>query len=86
MTTLLFYSRAYELLLLIIAEVYENIRSYDPFVNISNRKYPNLLVTASTIDIRVPYWGPLKWTIKMREMKSDKNLLLMKVHWLELVR
>jgi oligopeptidase B len=60
--------------------VYNYIRSYDPFVNLSSSNiYPNMLVTASIVDIRVPHWGVLKWVIKMRNLKKDNNLLLLKV-------
>jgi oligopeptidase B len=40
--------------------------------------YPNILVTTSLHDSQVQYWEPAKWVAKLRELKTDDNLLLMK--------
>lgn len=40
--------------------------------------YPNILVTAGLWDPRVAFWEPAKWVAKLRALKTDKNLLLMK--------
>ena len=39
-----------------------------------------MLITAGLHDPRVTYWEPAKWTAKLREMKIDKNLLLLKTN------
>eukprot|EP01124_Arcella_intermedia_P032407 TRINITY_DN7554_c0_g1_i1.p1 TRINITY_DN7554_c0_g1~~TRINITY_DN7554_c0_g1_i1.p1 ORF type:complete len:728 (+),score=174.30 TRINITY_DN7554_c0_g1_i1:24-2207(+) len=61
------------------SEYFDYILSYDPYHNIKPKAYPNILVTASTMDIRVPYWMPLKWVAKLRQTKTDDNILIIKV-------
>ena len=51
--------------------------SYSPYDNVETKAYPNLLVTAGLHDSQVQYWEPAKWVAKLREMKTDKNLLLL---------
>jgi len=57
---------------------YDYIRSYSPYDNVSNQEYPHMLVTAGFNDPRIPYWGPAKWTAKLREYKTDDNIILLK--------
>ena len=54
------------------------IKSYAPYENISRKEYPKLLITAGLNDPRVHYWEPAKFTAKLRELKTDNNLLLLK--------
>lgn len=61
-------------------EYYYYIKSYAPYENISSKHYPNILVTAGLNDPRVPYWEPAKLTAKLRELKTDKNLLVLKTN------
>lgn len=57
-----------------VAAVKSAIMDYDPYVNLRDQPYPHMLITASTMDIRVPYWGPLKFIAKLRDCnKSDTN-------------
>lgn len=56
---------------------YEYIKSYSPYDNVEAKAYPNLLVTTGFWDSQVQYWEPAKWVAKLREMKTDDNLLLM---------
>ena len=58
-------------------EYYEYIKSYSPYDNIEVKQYPNLLITTGYWDSQVQYWEPAKWIAKLREMKTDQNLLLM---------
>ncbi len=57
---------------------YEYIRSYSPYDNVAAQEYPNILVTAGLNDPRVSYWEPAKWVAKLRVLKTDDNLLLLK--------
>jgi len=56
---------------------YDYIKSYSPYDNISPRQYPNLLVTTGLHDSQVQYWEPAKWVAKLRDLKTDDNLLLL---------
>ena len=56
---------------------YEYIKSYSPYDNIEAKEYPNLLVTTGYWDSQVQYWEPAKWVAKLREYKTDQNLLLL---------
>jgi oligopeptidase B len=55
---------------------YRYIKSYCPYENIQPQRYPHLYVTTGLEDENVPYWGPLKWVAKLREMKRDNNLIM----------
>jgi oligopeptidase B len=57
-------------------EYYDYMKSYSPYDNIEAKNYPNILVTSGYWDSQVQYWEPAKYVAKMREMKTDKNLLL----------
>lgn len=59
-----------------IAEQYRWMRAYSPYDNIRAVRYPNLLVTTGYHDSQVQYWEPAKWVARLRETKTDKNLLL----------
>ncbi|VYU77093.1 oligopeptidase B [Metakosakonia massiliensis] len=56
---------------------YHYIKSYSPYDNISAHDYPHMLVTTGLHDSQVQYWEPAKWVAKLREMKTDDNLLLL---------
>ncbi|MDO6713294.1 S9 family peptidase [Aliiglaciecola sp. 2_MG-2023] len=59
---------------------YDLIASYSPYDNIEAKEYPPMLVSGGINDPRVTYWEPAKWTAKMREMKTDDNLLIMRIN------
>ena len=59
---------------------FEFIRSYSPYDNVSAKAYPPMLYTAGLNDPRVTYWEPAKMVAKLRAMKTDKNLLLLKTN------
>lgn len=61
-------------------ETYEYIRSYSPYDNVAAKDYPHMLITAGLNDPRVSYWEPAKWTAKLRSLKTDQNLLLLKTN------
>jgi oligopeptidase B len=58
-------------------EYYDYMLSYSPYDNIEPKAYPNLLVTSGLHDSQVQYWEPTKWVAKLRELKTDQNLLLL---------
>ena len=56
---------------------YDYILSYSPYDQVTAQDYPHLLVTTGYHDSQVQYWEPAKWVAKLREMKTDDNLLLL---------
>ena len=59
---------------------FELIRSYSPYDQLNSRDYPPVLVTAGLNDPRVTYWEPAKYVAKLRALKTDDNLLLLKTN------
>ena len=59
---------------------YDNIASYCPYSNLEAKNYPPMLVTGGLNDPRVTYWEPAKWTAKLRKIKTDDHLLMMKIN------
>ena len=59
---------------------FELIRSYSPYDQVSAQAYPPIMVTAGLNDPRVTYWEPAKWVTKLRELKTDNNLLVLKTN------
>ena len=57
---------------------YEYMLSYSPYDNVVAQAYPNVLVTTSLHDSQVQYFEPAKWVAKLRALKTDDNLLLLK--------
>ncbi len=56
---------------------YEYIKSYSPYDNVVAQDYPNMLVTTGLHDSQVQYFEPAKWVAKLRDYKTDKNVLLL---------
>jgi oligopeptidase B len=61
-------------------DYYHYMKSYSPYDNVERKAYPHLLVTSGLNDPRVTYWEPAKWVAKLREFKTDKNLLIQYIH------
>lgn len=59
---------------------YEYMKTYSPYDNVQRRNYPNLLVLTSFADSQVQYFEPAKYVAKLRELKTDKNVLLFKTN------
>ena len=58
-------------------EYYNYIKSYSPYDNIVKTDYPNLLIITGFWDSQVQYWEPAKWIAKLREFRTDDNILIM---------
>ena len=59
---------------------YDYMMTYSPYDNVEAKDYPNMLVTTGYFDSQVQYWEPQKWVAKLRDMKTDDNILLMHVN------
>ncbi len=57
---------------------FDYIYSYAPYNNIKKMDYPHMLITTSLSDNRVLFDEPTKFTAKLRDYKTDNNLLLLK--------
>ncbi|GGD37964.1 S9 family peptidase [Muriicola marianensis] len=56
---------------------YEYMLSYSPYDNVAAQAYPNMYVSTGLHDSQVQYWEPAKWVAKLREYKTDDNLLFL---------
>lgn len=61
-------------------EDYYYMRSYSPYDNVESKPYPHMYVTTGLNDPRVGYWEPAKWVARLREMKTDDNILVLKTN------
>lgn len=59
-------------------EYYHYMKDYSPYDNVEAKDYPHMLITTGFHDSQVQYWEPAKWVAKLRELKTDDNLLLFK--------
>lgn len=59
---------------------YEYMLSYSPYDNVKKQAYPNILVTTGYHDSQVQYWEPAKWVAKLRDYKTNDNLVLLKTN------
>ena len=58
-------------------EYYFYMKEYSPLDNVEAKAYPNLYVSTGLHDSQVQYWEPAKWVAKLRELKTDNNILLL---------
>ena len=58
-------------------KAYSYMKSYSPYDNIEKKAYPNMLVMTGLHDSQVQYFEPAKWVAKLRELKTDKHILLL---------
>lgn len=61
-------------------DAYLYMKSYSPYENIGQKDYPNMLVTTGLHDSQVQYFEPAKWVAKLRDRKTDKNILLLETN------
>ncbi|MCH2213709.1 MAG: prolyl oligopeptidase family serine peptidase [Flavobacteriales bacterium] len=59
-------------------KAFNYMMSYSPYDNVKAQDYPHMLFTTGVNDTRVGYWEPAKMVAKLRKMKTDDNLLLLK--------
>ncbi|GGK58715.1 MULTISPECIES: S9 family peptidase [Flavobacteriaceae] len=58
-------------------ESYDYMKLYSPYDNVKRQNYPNMLVTTGLHDSQVQYFEPAKWVAKLRDFKTDNNLLVL---------
>jgi oligopeptidase B len=61
-------------------DAYFYMKSYSPYENVEKKNYPNMIVTTGLHDSQVQYFEPAKWVAKLRVMKTDQNVLLLKTN------
>jgi oligopeptidase B len=59
---------------------FDYMLSYSPYDNIEDKPYPAMLVKTSFNDSQVMYWEPAKYVAKMRALRRDHNVLLLKTN------
>lgn len=60
-------------------DYYDYMLSYSPYDQVSAQDYPHMLVTTGLWDSQVQYFEPVKWVQKLRDLKTDDNLLLLHI-------
>ncbi|MBS3741676.1 MAG: S9 family peptidase [Candidatus Cloacimonetes bacterium] len=63
-----------------VEKQFDYMISYSPYDNVKKQDYPNMLIMGGFYDRRVNYWEPAKWTAKLRDMKTDENILALKIN------
>lgn len=56
---------------------YDYMLSYSPYDNVKAQNYPNMYVSTGLHDSQVQYWEPAKWVAKLRNLKTNNNLLFL---------
>ncbi len=59
---------------------FDYMMTYSPYDNIEAKKYPNMLVRTSFNDSQVMYWEPAKYVAKMRAIRTDHNIMILKTN------
>ena len=59
---------------------YDYMLSYSPYDNVEKKAYPNMLVTTGLHDSQVQYFEPAKWVAKLRDYRTDDNMLLLHIN------
>jgi oligopeptidase B len=63
-----------------VKEQYEYMKTDCPYTNVEPKAYPTMLVKTSFQDSQVMYWEPAKYVAKLRALKTDDNVLLLKTN------
>jgi oligopeptidase B len=59
---------------------FDYMMTYSPYDNVEAKDYSNMLVTTGYFDSQVQYWEPQKWVAKLRDMKTDDNVLIFHIN------
>lgn len=59
---------------------YEYMKSYSPYDQVKAQAYPHIYVSTGLHDSQVQYWEPAKWVAKLRDVKTDDNLLFLDIN------
>ena len=62
------------------AEDYKVIASYSPYDNVTAHEYPAILAVGGLSDARVTYWEPAKWVAKLRALRTDDKLTVLRIN------
>jgi oligopeptidase B len=62
------------------AAAFNYMLSYSPYDNVRRQAYPPMLISGGLNDPRVTYWEPAKWAARLRAMRTDHNLQLLKIN------
>ena len=80
LTTLEFYEFGNPIELKKFFDIMASYSPYDNLKKLEHGKYPNILILTSINDSRVAYWEPVKYTAKLRTLKQDSTLLVLKTN------
>jgi oligopeptidase B len=61
-------------------KAWDYMYTYSPYDQIKAKNYPNMLVEISLNDSQVPYWEGAKYVAKLRDIKKDDNVILLKTN------
>ncbi|MBK7707482.1 MAG: S9 family peptidase [Acidobacteria bacterium] len=61
-------------------EAWDYMIKYSPYDNVKAQNYPNMLIEVSLNDSQVPYWEGAKFAARVRELKTDRNIVLLKTN------
>jgi oligopeptidase B len=61
-------------------QAWDYMIQYSPYDNVKAQNYPNMLVEVSLNDSQVPYWEGAKFVAKLRELKTDQNVIMLKTN------
>jgi oligopeptidase B len=59
---------------------FATIADYSPYDNVRAQDYPPILAMAGIADPRVLYWEPAKWVARLRDRRTDRNLLALRIN------
>ena len=61
-------------------DYYDYMKSYSPYDNVTNKLYPNMLVTTGLHDSQVQYWEPAKWVARLRAQNKNSSQLYLQTN------